>query len=528
MARILVSDPLPQDIIDFLQKEAEVEVATGLSPEELIAKVADFDALIVRSQSRVTREVIAGGQKLRVIGRAGVGVDNIDVEAATARGIMVINSPEGNTISAAEHTFGLILAAARWIPQAQASMRRGEWDRKTFTGRELYHKTLGVVGFGRIGREVAERAAAFRMKILAYDPFISEDFARERGVELTDLESLLKRSDFITLHMPKTPETENLLNRERLALIHPGAVLVNCARGGIIDEQALYEALKNNKLAAAALDVYSKEPVGPTPLLELPNFVSTPHLAASTHEAQERVAVDVAEQILEVLGGGAPRSAVNIPYVPPEAMSFLKPYLSLCERMGRFAQSLARGPISQVSVVYSGEVAESDTRYLTKALLRGLLAASSPESVNYVNAGLVARQMGIAVSESNVHECETYSSHVELEIRTEKGTGKLGGTIFGAEEPRIVDLDEFPLSVVLSGVKLITWQTDRPGVVGRVGTLLGESDINIAEMQLGRSSPRTQAVMIMSIDECPDEKTLEQVRQLDGIEDVRLVHLQAI
>lgn len=525
MAKILVSDPLPQDIVDFLSKEAEVEVCTGLSPSDLAAKLADFDALIVRSQSKVTREVIAGAKNLRVIGRAGVGVDNIDVNAATERGIMVINSPEGNTISAAEHTFGLLLAAARWVPQAQASMRRGEWDRKTFTGSELYHKTLGVVGFGRIGREVAERAAAFRMKLLAFDPFISEDFARERGVELVSLDDLLRRSDFVTLHMPKTAETDNLLNTERLALMKPTAILVNCARGGIVNEQALYEALKSNKLAMAALDVFAQEPLGPSPLLELPNFVSTPHLAASTHEAQERVAVDVAEQILEVLAGGAPRSAVNIPYVPPEAMSFLKPYLTLCERMGKFAQSLAKGPISQVSVVYSGEVAESDTRYLTKALLRGLLAAGSPDGVNFVNAGVVARSRGIAVSEANVNECETYSSHVQVELRTERGTGKLGGTVFGSDEPRVVELDEYPLSIVLSGTKLITWQTDRPGVVGRVGTLLGECDINIAEMQLGRSGPRTQAVMVMSIDEMPDEAAIQQIRELDGIEDVRLVRL---
>jgi D-3-phosphoglycerate dehydrogenase len=525
MPKILVSDPLPQDIVDSLRREAEVEVATGLSPADLAAKVAGFDALIVRSQSKVTREVIEGGQQLRVIGRAGVGVDNIDVDAATSRGIMVINSPEGNTISAAEHTFGLLLAASRWIPQAQASMRRGEWDRKSFTGSELYGKTLGIVGFGRIGREVGERAAAFRMKILAYDPFINEEFAKERGAELVTLDDLLKRSDFVTLHMPKTAETDGLINATRLATMKPSAILVNCARGGIVDEQALYEALKEKRLAAAALDVYSQEPVGPTPLLELPNFVSTPHLAASTHEAQERVAVDVAEQILEVLRGGGPRSAVNIPYVPPEAMAFLKPYLGLAEKMGKFAQALARGPVKQVRVNYTGEVVDTDTRLLTKALLRGLLAAGSPETVNYVNAALVARNRGIVLHESSNRECETYSSHVEVTLVCADGSCTVGGTVFGACEPRVVEMDGYPLSLVLSGTKLITWQTDRPGVVGRVGSILGESDINIAEMQLGRAQPRTRAVMVMSIDEEPGEGVLANIRTIDGIEEARLVHL---
>lgn len=525
MAKILVSDPLPQEIVDNLRKEAEVEVATGLKPAELAAKLAGFDALIVRSQSKVTKEVIEGATQLRVIGRAGVGVDNIDVEAATNKGIMVINSPEGNTISAAEHTFGLLLAAARWVPQAQASMRAGEWDRKTFTGFELYNKTLGIVGFGRIGREVGERAAAFRMKLLAYDPFISEEFAKERGAEKVELDDLLQRSDFITLHMPKTAETEGLINATKLALLKPSAILVNCARGGIIDETALYEALKGKKLAAAALDVYAQEPVGATPLLELLNFVSTPHLAASTHEAQERVAVDVAEQILEVLRGGAPRSAVNIPYVPPEAMSFLKPYLGLAERMGKFAQSLLSGPIAAVNVSYRGEVSEGDTRFLTKALLRGLLAAGSPETVNFVNAAVVARNRGISVSEGSTRGHSTYSSLIEVTVRSAQRSCTLAGTVFGTNEARVVEMDGHAISVVLSGTKLITWQTDRPGVMGSVGSLLGQSDINIAEMQLGRSQPRTHAVMVMSIDETPSEAVMGEIKALAGIEEARLVQL---
>lgn len=525
MAKILVSDPLPQEIVEHLCQEAEVEVATGLTPAELAVKLAGFDALIVRSQSKVTKDVIEAAADLRVIGRAGVGVDNIDVETATNRGIMVINSPEGNTISAAEHTLGLLLAAARWVPQAQASMRAGKWDRKSFTGFELYNKFLGIVGFGRIGREVAERAAAFRMKVLAYDPFITEDFARERGVEKLELDQLLQQSDFITLHMPKTPATEGLINAEKLALMKTSAILVNCARGGIVDELALYEALKNNKLKAAALDVYAQEPLLASPLLELPNFVSTPHLAASTHEAQERVAVDVAEQVLEVLRGGAPRSAVNIPYVPPEAMHFLRPYLGLAERMGKFAQSLVSGPVTSVYVSYRGEVAGADTRFLTKALLRGMLAAGSPDTVNYVNAAAVARNRGISVSEGSNSYSATYSSLIEVTLRSSQRSCTLGGTIFAADEARVVEMDGHAISVVLSGTKLITWQTDKPGVMGSVGSVLGKNDINIAEMQLGRSQPRTHAVMVMSIDETPSEAIMAAVRGLAGIEEARLVHL---
>ena len=526
MAKILVSDPLPDDIVDSLRKEAEVVVAVGLSSADLAKKVAEgFDALVVRSQSKVTREVVEAGKGLRIIGRAGVGVDNIDVEAATARGIVVVNSPEGNTISAAEHTFGLLMAAARRVPQAHASMQRGEWDRKSFTGLELYNKTLGVVGFGRIGREVAFRAAAFRMKILAFDPFINEEFAREKGAELCTLDDLLSRSDFVTLHSPKTPETANLINAERLARMKPTAILVNCARGGIVDEAALYEALSSKKLGGAALDVFLNEPLGDSPLLKLSNVVTTPHLAASTHEAQERVAVDVAEQVLEVLRGGAPRSAVNIPYIAPELMGFLKPYLALAEKMGQFLLALSDGAIKSVSIEYRGEVSESDISLLTKAVLKGLLSHGSPETVNYVNAAVVARGRGISLSESRTRRSRTYSSLIDVSVTSERTTRRISGTVFAGDEPRVTDLDGFALSVALTGQKLITWQTDSPGVMGRVGSLLGQADINIAEMQLGRREARTHAVMVMALDERPSAEVLAQINQLEGIEEARLVRL---
>ncbi len=520
--RILVSDPLPQDILDFLRKEAEV---VEIKPAELLAKVGGFEALIVRSGSKVTKEVVAAGTDLKIIGRAGVGVDNIDVDAATARGIMVVNSPQGNTISAAEHTVGLILATARMVPQAHASMHRGEWDRKTFTGLELYNKTLGVLGFGRIGREVATRCASFKMRVLAYDPFVAGDHVKEWGAEPATLDDLLSRCDFVTLHLPKTAETAGLLNAARLGAMKKGAILVNCARGGIIDENALYEVLKSGHLAGAALDVYDQEPPGDIPLLSLPNVVTTPHLAASTHEAQERVAVDVAEQVVEVLRGGPARSAVNIPYVPPEVLGFLRPYLTLAERMGRFLEGLTDGAVRAVRIHYRGELADSETSFVTKAALKGLLSHGSPETVNFVNAALIARERGIELTESKNRHGGTYSNLIEMEIETEKGRRRCSGTIFGDEQPRAVDLDGYRISVVLEGCKLLTWQNDQPGVVGRVGTMLGEHDINIAEMQVGRQTVRDKAVMVMAVDEKPGPEVLTAVGGLTGIEEVRLVTL---
>lgn len=525
MPRILVSDPLPAEIIETLRGEAEVEVVSGLTPAQLAEKVPGFDALVVRSQSKVTKEVIAAGTSLKIIGRAGVGVDNIDVEAATARGVVVVNSPEGNTISAAEHTLAVLLAAARHVPQAYASMRRGEWDRKSFTGVELYHKTLGVVGFGRIGREVASRAASFHMRVLAYDPFVSADFISEKGAEPHTLDDVLKKSDFITLHLPKTAETANLLNAERLATLKPTAILVNCARGGVVDEKALYEALNSKKLAAAALDVFENEPLGESPLLTLNNIVTTPHLAASTQEAQERVAVDVAEQVLEVLRGGAPRAAVNIPYLPPEVMGVIKPYLGLAEKMGRFLKSLCDGAVEKVSVTYRGELSEHNTSFLTKAVLKGLLSAGSPETVNYVNAMVKSQERGIVVSEAKSKTSPTYSSLIEMELQAGAHTHRISGTLFNDNQPRVVDLDGYPLAVVLEGAKLITWQTDCPGVVGLVGSLLGAADINIAEMQLGRRKARDKAVMVLGVDENPTPETIEAVRRLNGVEQARVVHI---
>ena len=524
-ARILVSDPLPDDIVAQLRQQADVEVKTGMNPAELAQAVVGFDALVVRSQSKVTKEVIQAGKDLKIIGRAGVGVDNIDVEAATARGVVVVNSPDGNTISAAEHTMAMLLATARHIPQARASMLEGKWDRKSFTGVELFDKTLGVVGFGRIGREVASRCASFQMKVLAYDPFVSKEFIEDKGAIAATLDEIYAQADFITLHLPKTAETANLVGAAALAKMKSSTIIINCARGGIIDEAALYEALKAKKIAAAGLDVFENEPLGESPLLTLANVVTTPHLAASTHEAQERVAVDVAAQVLDVLKGGAPRAAVNIPFLPPEEMGIIRPYLALAERMGSLLASLSEDAIKKVRVRYLGEISECNVSYLTKAVLKGLLSHGAPDTVNFVNAVFKAQERGVSVQESRCSDCATYSSLVEIEIegQTEKHT--VAGTLFSDHSCRIVDLDGYPVTVELKGPKLITWQTDYPGVVGRVGTILGEHDINIAEMQLGRRDARTKAVMVMSVDEIPNADVLKAICGLAGIDQAKLVQL---
>jgi len=525
MGKVFVSDAITEDALTELKQHLDVHVETGLSEDELCEKIAGFDALIVRSATKVTKRVLDAADKLQVIGRAGVGVDNIDVKEATTRGIMVINSPQGNTISAAEHTFALILSAARKIPQAQSTMNEGRWDRKKFTGNELYNKKIGIVGFGRIGREVATRAASFKMKVLAYDPFVSDEAIRSTGAEPMELDALLAEADFVTLHVPKVKETANLFSKERLLKMKEGAFLVNCARGGIVDEEALVEILRDH-LGGAAFDVFETEPLPEdSPLRGVPNLVTTPHLAASTEEAQFRVAVDVAEQIKDVLEGKSPRSAVNLSYVPPKVLRELKPYVTLCERMGCMLYSLQGGKVKSVEAIYRGKLSEFDLGLLTKAAVKGVLACGSPETVNFVNAQLVAEERGVEVRETKSASSNIYSSVVDLKLTTDLGTMTATGAIFEDDQPRVVALDSLRLSVILSGHKLITWQTDEPGVVGRVGSLLGEENINIAEMQVGRAAPRTNAIMVMSIDDVPSEVAQSKVEKLTGIEKARFVTL---
>ncbi len=522
--KVLVCDNIAKEAVDLLSPSFEVEVVAKMTEEELLEVIGQYHAVLVRSGTKITRKVIERAENLVIIGRAGVGVDNIDVEAATERGVMVVNSPQGNTISAAEHTMALLLATARRIPQAHQSMQEGRWDRKVYVGNELYNKTIGIVGFGRIGREVAVRAQSFKMRVVAYDPFIQESVAEEIGAELLSLDEVIAEADFVTIHVPKVEATENLFDQSRLAKMKPGSFLINCARGGIVDEQAVRNAVESGHLAGAAFDVYAEEPVTSScQVVGVPGIVNTPHLAASTNEAQQRVAIDVAEQTRNVLQGGAPRAAVNMSYVPPKDMQNLKPFLPLAEKLGRFMSSYALGKIRSVRLSYCGDIAQYNVSVLTSAAIKGLLENQCSETINYVNAALVAKERNIEVKESKGGECLGYSSMVEMEVDTDQGHYSMSGSLFKSGIPRVTTLNGYEVAVDLLGTKLVTWQKDAPGVVGSVGTILGEEDVNIAEMQLGRQGARTEAIMVLSLDEVPGKETLAKLEKITGLERALLV-----
>lgn len=522
---VVVSDPLPAEALDRLSQIARITARDDFSREELIEILKDADALLVRSGTKVTAELIAQARKLRIIGRAGVGVDNIDVKAATQKGIIVVNSPEGNTVSAAEHTLALILSMLRFVPQAAASTSRGEWKRGKFIGGELYKKTVGVVGLGKIGREVASRVRAFKARVLGFDPFITQEHARELDVELADLDTVLRESDVITVHTPLTKETRGLIGREQISLMKKGARVVNCARGGIIDEDALCEALKSGHLAGAALDVFVNEPPTGSPLLGLDGVVCTPHLGASTEEAQMKVALDVAEQVADVLQGRPARAPVNIPSLPPEQMVVLEPYILLAERMGSFLAQITHGAVQHVYVNYAGDICKLRLEPVTWSVLKGILSVTQGEVVNYVNAPVIAQERGLELRESRFPQCRDYVNLLEVVVGTASEERRCEGSIFGTSEARIISVDGHRMDVRPEGFKLLTWQEDQPGVVGRIGTFLGTHNINIAEMQVGRDRPRGHALMLLSIDEPVGQECLEQIRRMEGIREAREANL---
>jgi D-3-phosphoglycerate dehydrogenase len=519
--RVLVSDKLSDQGLAVLREDPRVEVVckTGLSRDELKEEIREADALLVRSATKVTAEVIDAAKKLVAIGRAGVGVDNIDVEAATRRGIVVCNSPEGNTAAAVEHTWALMLALARSVPAANASVKAAEWRRSDFLGVELLNKTLGIIGLGKIGSEVAARARAFGMKVLGYDPFVSGEHMARLGVEAAKLDELLERSDFITLHVPHTKDTHHLLGREALAKTKPGARIINCARGGVVDEQALAEAVKEGRLAGAGLDVFESEPPKDTPLLGLDKVVLTPHLGASTAEAQIKVAVDVAQQVLDVLNGKPARSAINVIPVSPESLQAIEPYLPLAEKLGRLQGQLAEVPLTSVELTYAGQLADEDSRLLSRAFLKGLLEPILDEPVNLVNAVLVAEARGLRVVESRSREPEDYVSLITSRVGTDGGERVIAGTIFGRSEARIVRIDQYRVDFAPSGHMLVSLHIDQPGMIGRVGTILGQHSINIAGMHVGRSQPRPggRSVMVLALDNPVPGDVLDEIGQVDGI-----------
>jgi D-3-phosphoglycerate dehydrogenase / 2-oxoglutarate reductase len=526
MPKVLVSDPIDQVGIDIISQVAHVDIKVGLPLEELIRIIPEYDALMIRSGTQVTKEIIEAGTNLKIIGRAGVGVDNVDVPAATRQGIVVVNSPEGNTIAAAEHALAMMLSLSRFVPDANVSVKDGKWDRKSFTGVEVYKKTLGVVGLGKIGSHVATVAKAMGMKILAYDPFISIERAEQLGCSLVELDLLFRESDFITLHIPKTPQTANLINAETLAKMKPNVRIINCARGGIIDENALAEALLSGKIAGAALDVFDSEPLKESPLKALgKNVILTPHLGASTAEAQVNVAIDVAEQIRDVLLGLSARSAVNIPGLYPDIMEKLKPYMSLAETLGALVGQIAGGRIDQLDVRLQGELATNQSQPLVIAALKGLLTPALRERVNYVNAGIEAKERGIKVIETRDPSTKDYYGSIHLSAHGTLGEHSVTGALLEGGEIRITNVDGFPINIPPAKYMLFTLHRDMPGIIGGLGTLLGNFNVNIASMQVGRKIVRGDAVMVLSLDDPLPDGVLAEITKLTGIRDAYTVTL---
>ena len=528
MTKVLVSDPIDQAGIDILAQVAQVDQRVGLSEDDLKAMIGDYDALMIRSGTQVTADVIKAGACLRIIGRAGVGVDNVDVPTATQQGVLVVNSPEGNTIAAAEQALALMLSLSRHVPQAHASTMAGGWDRKKYVGNELYKKVLGVVGLGKIGSHVARVCNAMGMEVIAYDPFISADRAQQMQVRLSSLENLFEQADYITLHLPRTPDTENLVNAELLGKMKATARLVNCARGGIIDESALADALTAGVISGAALDVYAQEPLATdSPLRSVQErLILTPHLGASTTEAQENVAVDVAEQIRDVLLGLPARSAVNIPGLSAEIMERLKPHLQLAETLGLLVSQLSGGQLQELEVRLQGEFAQHPSQPLVIAALKGVLTSALGDGINYVNASLEAKGRGIRVLEVKDETSKDFAGgSLQLTTRGDQGGHSVTGAVFANGDLRITTIDEFPVNVSPSRHMLLTRHRDMPGIIGQLGSVLGEHNVNIASMQVGRRIVRGDAVMVLSIDDPIPPSLLVTIHAINGIKEAHPVTL---
>jgi len=526
--KVLVADPVSESGVTALRGagELDVTVKTGLKEDALIEIIPEFSALVVRSQTKATARLIEAATKLKVIGRAGVGVDNVDVEAATRRGVVVMNTPGGNTISTAEHTFSLLMSLARKIPQAHASMKAGKWDRKSFEGVELYDKTLAILGMGRIGTEVARRAMAFGMRVLAYDPYLSATRARSLQVELVEqLDDILPRADFITVHMPATPETVHMLNATRLAKAKKGVRIINCARGGLVDEAALLDALQSGQVAGAALDVYETEPPpAEFPLRDHPNIVLTPHLGASTAEAQESVGIEIAQAIRAMLLQGEIRNAVNMPTIDAKTLAVVGPYLQLGEKLGRLLSQIAPRRCEHLTIHYSGKVAEVDTAAVTRAVLKGFLFAISGNEVNQVNAPALAANLGMNVTEARVSATAEFTDLIELSAGSNSDSVSVAGTFFGST-PRIVKINNRHVEARPEGVLLLIENRDRPGTVGLLGSILGRHKVNIAGMSLSRNEIGGEALTVLNLDTAPGPDLVGQIMAESNITAVNVIQL---
>ena len=499
MPKVLITDNVAAEGIDLLQKSLPVDIKRGLSPDELVDTIGEYDALVVRSETKVTEPVIEAGRNLKVVARAGIGVDNIDLDAATRAGIAVVNAPVGNTVAAAEHTMALMLALARNVPQAYASMKDGQWQRSAFMGIEVRNKTLGIIGLGRVGSEVARRASSFGMRLIAYDPFVAPDFASRLGVTTMPLEELLPQADFITLHTPLTAGTTKLISKPQLAMMKPGARLINVARGELIDEDDLLEALENEQLAGAALDVFTNEPPGDIPLLKHPRLMATPHLGASTQEAQREVAIEAAEQVIAVLNGQPARNTVNAPFVPPEVHAILAPYVPVASMVGRLLTNMSRGQFVGVTLRYQGEIANHNTAILKAAALVGLLSPVSGEAVNIINAPVLAQQRGLQITEQTSADGREYASLISATLHTTGDDLTIVGTSL-RDEPHLVRVNDYWMDVAPSTPYLLFVDNqDQPGTIGAVGTIAGRRNINISFMEVGRIAPRGQAMMVLGV-----------------------------
>ncbi|MDQ7788046.1 MAG: phosphoglycerate dehydrogenase [Thermodesulfovibrionales bacterium] len=524
--KVLISDNISTKCVDILKTAGlKVDVKTGMSPDQLKACIGDYHGLVIRSATKVTADILEAAKNLKVIGRAGSGLDNVDKTAATKKGVVVMNTPGGNTITTAEHTIALMVSLARQIPQATMSMKSGRWEKKKFMGVELFKKTLGVVGIGNIGSQVARRMQAFSMNIIAFDPFLSEEKAKDMGVEKVSLKELFKRADFITIHTPLTPETKNLINKKVIETMKPGVRIVNCARGGIINEKDLYDALVEGKVAGAALDVLEKEPPENNPLLTLDSVITTPHLGASTREAQENVAVAVAEQIVDYLVHNTIRNAINFPSIPSDQVAKLNPYINLAERLGCFAAQMFEGGVTEITVEYKGDAADINTAPVTIAALKGFLTPILEETVNFVNAPLIARERGIEIKEIKSTDQGDYQSMIALRINAKKKTSYFAGTLYGKKDPRIVFVDSFKVEIIPEGELLFMYNNDKPGVIGNIGSLLGKNKINIARMHFGRETPGGTAISVVSIDSPASPALLKKIQELPNILSVKQIRL---
>ena len=523
MAKVLISDsmsPMAADV--FRGRGIEVDVKTGLSPDELLAIIDEYEGLAIRSSTRVTADVLAAGKKLRVVGRAGIGVDNVDVPTASQRGVVVMNTPFGNAITTAEHAIAMMMSLARQIPRADHSTHAGKWEKSAFMGVEISGKTLGIIGCGNIGSVVAERAQGLKMKVIAFDPYLSPERAKNIGVEKVDMDGLLARADFISLHTPLTDATRGIINAEAIARMRKGVRIVNCARGGLVVEADLKAALESGHVAGAALDVFANEPARENPLFGMPNVVATPHLGASTTEAQEKVAVQVAEQMADYLLTGAVVNALNMPSVTAEEAPRLKPYMKLAEQLGSFAGQLTSSAITAASVEYEGAVAELNVKPLTAVVLQGLLSPLL-EAVNMVSAPVIAKERGMEVTETKHERRGSYQSLIRLTVTTERQTRSVAGTLFNGENPRLVDVKGIAMDATMGPYMLFVTNKDKPGFIGALGTTLGNAGINIATFNLGRTEPGGDAIVLIEIDSPISDDVLEQVRALPNVVQAKLL-----